>query len=317
MTQPINLLFDHDGGVDDLISLLMLLAMPHVNLHGIAVTPADCYLRPATSATLKILRLCGRADIPVSQGTLTGINHFPRLWRKDAYCLDALPMLNDTDDPLPSPVPQPAHQFLADKLRQADTPLTILITGPVSNLTAALNAEPDLANKVENVLWMGGAFNVNGNVEDYEHDGSAEWNVYWDPIAAHQLWQHDIPLLLFPLDITNNVPVNLPFLHQLARRRRFPLADLAGQCWAMTVGTIPNANYLYYMWDTLTTGYLGAPHLFTTTTQPTYVIPHAPSAGRTIISPDKGRPTQIAQTVALPQFYDYLLDLFSQHISQQ
>ena len=49
-------LLDHDGGVDDLLSLMMLLAMPHIDLIGVVVTPADCYLRPAVSATLKTLR---------------------------------------------------------------------------------------------------------------------------------------------------------------------------------------------------------------------------------------------------------------------
>ncbi len=87
-------LFDHDGGVDDLLSLMMLLAMPHINLAGVVVTPADCFLRPAVSATLKILRLFDRLDIEVSEGTLPGVNSFPRAWRTHAYAIDALPILN-------------------------------------------------------------------------------------------------------------------------------------------------------------------------------------------------------------------------------
>ena len=80
-------LFDHDGGVDDLISLMMLLAMPHLNLAGVVVTPADCFLRPAVSATQKILRFFGRSEIELSEGALHGVNPFPRAWRAQVYDL--------------------------------------------------------------------------------------------------------------------------------------------------------------------------------------------------------------------------------------
>ena len=245
-------LFDHDGGVDDLLSLMMLLAMPHLHLAGVVVTPADCFLRPAVSATQKILRFFGRSEIEISQGGLHGVNPFPRAWRAHAYAIDALPILNDSDAPLAPPVSEPGHQFLASKLRSAAGPITVLITGPVTNLAAALTAEPELATKIEEVVWMGGALKTPGNVRDYEHDGRAEWNAYWDPPATQRLWQSAAPITLFSLDVTNKVPVTMEFLHRLARQRRYPLSDLAGQCWALTVGTIPAYEYRYHMWDTLT-----------------------------------------------------------------
>ena len=89
---------------------------------------------------------------------------------------------------MPRSVAEPGHEFLARKLREASNPVTVLITGPVSNLAVALKAEPDLVSRIETVVWMGGALNVSGNVRDYEHDGSAEWNAYWDPPAVHSLW---------------------------------------------------------------------------------------------------------------------------------
>ena len=223
-------LFDHDGGVDDLLSLMMLLAMPHINLIGVVVTPADCFLRPAVSATLKTLRFLNRLDIEVSEGALHGVNPFPRAWRAHAYAIDALPILNQvplsndddgeeesdpnvnpsqvlqpskpdargqvfrkqiigeviaTIDPirgmsrpaevqqnieatldtvlshknailsraernrlaedalsevsrrwggeLPKLISEPGHKFITRKLREADTPVTVLLPGPVSN----------------------------------------------------------------------------------------------------------------------------------------------------------------------------------------
>ncbi len=303
-------LFDHDGGVDDLLSLMMLLAMPHIDLAGVVVTPADCFLRPAISATLKVLRLFGRSDIEVSEGALYGVNPFPRAWRAHIYAIDALPILNEPAAPLSSPASEPGHKFLASKLRAAAKPVTVLITGPVSNLAAALTEEPHLADKIEEVVWMGGALNVPGNVRDYEHDGSAEWNSYWDPPATYNLWQSQVPLTIFSLDVTNKVPVTMEFLHRLARQRRYPLSDLAGQCWAMTVGTIPADEYLYHMWDTLTTGYLGAPDCITFRQARTEAIPAGPSAGQIKEITAGGRLIRAADAVIVEDFLDYVLELF-------
>ncbi len=308
LPKPRTVLFDHDGGVDDLLSLMFLLAMPHIHLTGVVVTPADCFLGPATSASLKILRFFNRPEVEVSQGTLHGVNPFPRAWRVQPFVVDALPILNDNDAPLAAPVTEPGHEFIARKLRQATEPLTVLITGPVTNLAAALKQEPDLAAKIDEVVWMGGALQVEGNVRDYEHDGSAEWNAYWDPPATAALWQSAAPLTLFPLDATNHVPVTRHFLQRLARQRRYPLSDLAGQCWALTISTIPAYDYLYHMWDTLTTGYLGAPHFITFRPAYTEVVAAGPSAGR-IREVKGGRLVQTAATVEVEGFLDYVLAL--------
>jgi len=308
-------LFDHDGGVDDLLSLMMLLSMSHIDLAGVVVTPADCFLRPALSATLKVLRFFGRLDIAVSQGDLRGVNAFPRAWRAHAYAIDAFPILNEIKTGMPdlaaaNVVPEPGHEFLARKLRQATSPVTVLITGPISNLTAALESDPALEAKIKEVLWMGGALNVPGNVKDYEHDGSAEWNVYWDPPAAAGLWQTNVPITLFPLDATNHVDVTLDFLHQLAQQRRYPVSDLAGQCWALTVGVIPAYEYTYHMWDTLTTGYLGAPEYIGFRQVRCQVEADGPSAGRTRIVAEGGKIVQAAEKVDVEKFHQYTLKLF-------
>jgi len=308
--KPRTVLFDHDGGVDDLLALMMLLSMPHINLTGIVVTPADCFLRPALSATTKILRLFNRTDIQLSAGDLHGVNPFPQSWRVHAYAMDALPILNESTVPLPVPVDIPGHEFLTRKILAAPEPVTILVTGPISNLAATLAAEPELAANIEEVVWMGGALNTSGNVRDFEHDGSAEWNAYWDPPAVHSLWQGNVPITLFPLDATDQVRVTTEFLHRLARQRKFPASDLAGQCWALTVGVIPAYEYTYHMWDTLTTGYLGAPQFITFRQAQTEAIPDGPSAGCIQEVESGGRPVKVADTVAVEDFQNYVLELF-------
>jgi purine nucleosidase len=302
-------ILDHDGGLDDLLCVMMLLAMPHIDLRGIVVTPADCYLGTAVSATLKILRWAGRPDIEVARGRLHGVNAFPTEWRAVPYAVDALPILNDSDAPLGVAAAEPGDVFLARTLREATVPITVLVTGPISNLAAVLEAEPALASRIEEVVWMGGALEVTGNVRTHEHDGSAEWNAFWDPPAVARLWRTDVPLTLVPLDATNLVPVSMDFLQRLARQRRHALSDLAGQVWAMTVGRIPAYDYIYFMWDTLTAGYLGAPHLLTLREARTAVEVEAPSAGRIQPVASGGKLIRAATSVDVAGFHDYLLSL--------
>ncbi len=318
MTQPRprSVLFDHDGGVDDLISLTMLLAMPHIDLVGVVVPRGVCFLQPAVSATLKILRLFNRSEIPVSAGTLYGINPFPRSWRVHPYTIDALPILNESQAPLATPLAVAGHDFLAHTLHETASPLTVLITGPCSNLAKTLSDEPDLVSQIEEVIWMGGALDVPGNVRDYEHDGSAEWNVYWDPIAGQRLWQTEAPMTLFPLDATNQVPVTMELLHRLARQRRYPLSDFVGQCYATTVGSIPQAEYLYYMWDTLSTGYLGAPSLMQFRQLYTEVVPDGNSAGRIRAVTQGGKAIRAADAVDVAAFQEYFLELLKSPVHQ-
>jgi purine nucleosidase len=92
--KPVKVLFDHDGGVDDLIALLALLAEPKVDVVGITVLPADCIGEVAFNTTLKILQFTGQTNIPVGLSTLTGQHEFPMQYRVEPLVVDMLPMLN-------------------------------------------------------------------------------------------------------------------------------------------------------------------------------------------------------------------------------
>jgi inosine-uridine nucleoside N-ribohydrolase len=73
---------------------------------------------------------------------------------------------------------------------------------------------------------------------------------------------------------------------------------------------MPGYDYLYHMWDTLTTGYLGAPHCITFREVHSRVIPTGPSAGQTApVTDGGGRPVKVAHTVDVAQFLDYFLAL--------
>ena len=299
--------FDHDGSADDFLSLMLLLTMDTVELLGISITPADCYAEQALETTLKLLQLGRRPAIPVSVGQCHGVNAFPAEWRAKPRILNALPALINLDAAPAAVDGRPSAECLRDALAAAQQPATILLTGPCTNLVHALDLTPALAANIARVVWMGGAVDVGGNVRTYNHDGSAEWNVFWDPPAAQRLLAYQLPLTLIPLDVTNAVPVGRAFLQELARHAARPWANLAGQFWATTVDTIPTYEYTYFMWDVLATSFLAIPEAFQLETLELSVLPDGPSAGRTRRQPGSGQWVQVAMEVDRDAFYAYLL----------
>jgi purine nucleosidase len=302
MSKPL-VLFSHDGGVDDYLSIMLLMTYEDVDVVGISVTPADCYIEPAVSATRKILDLMGRSDVPVARSTSRGINPFPRQFRRASFCIDLFPILNEAGQIRAPLARSDGQHFMVETLRSASSPVTILETGPLTTIADALDIDPSIETKIERIVWMGGALNVPGNIDaviEGGQDNSAEWNVYWDPMAAHRVWATQIPIVMCPLDITNNFMITRDFVMRLARQRHYPVSDLAGLCYSLVM------NQVYYMWDVLTTGYIARPDLFTVKEWETEIIPTGVSQGRTKVVPG-GRKVLAMDTVDKEAFLDYVI----------
>ena len=296
-------LFDHDGAIDDFLATLLLMTMPNIEVLGIIVTPADCYINAALNVTRKLLDLMGCDPIPVAESTVRGINPFPALYRRDSLIIDNFPILNQENTIKTPLVSQTGQQFMVETLHRASEPVTLMVTGPLTTVATALDIDPTIENKIKEIVWMGGALNVAGNVEKEfapEHDGSAEWNAYWDAIAVQKVWQTNIPLIVCPLDITNKVPVTPEFIRRLAKQRQYQLSDLAGLCYALA---IPQD---YYCWDVLATSYLHRSDLFSLKSWPTEVITTGTSQGRIKVV-EKGRNILAMDTIDKDQFHDYIL----------
>lgn len=293
----------HDGGVDDYLSVILLMTMEHIRALGIVVTPADCYIEPAVSATRKILDLMQRPDVPVAESRARALNAFPRIWRRDSYRIDHFPLLNERDEIRTPLVAQDGEQFIVDTLRESQQPVTLLCTGPLTPLAMALDAAPDIERKIKHLVWMGGALNVHGNLADWHEsgvDGTMESNVYWDYLAAALIWDSSIPIILCPLDITNTVPCTSEFVRTLGKQRRYPVSDLAGLCYAMVM------HQAYFFWDVLATSYTGRPDLFELREWETEIITRGPSRGRTLVK-SGGRKIRALHRVDTEEFYAYLL----------
>ncbi|HEY9793677.1 MAG TPA: nucleoside hydrolase, partial [Candidatus Obscuribacterales bacterium] len=214
---PIPVIHDNDGHVDDLLSTILLWLAPEVELQAVTITNGDCYVQQAYEATLKMatfLDLEG-AEVGLSEDPM--VNDFPENWRRESYIINELPIFSDNalKKPHQTGRPRKTQSLIADVLSNSKSPVTIVATGPLTNIAPVFAERPELKEKVKEIVIMGGAIAVPGNVEQPNHDGSAEWNFYADPPAAKAIFDTGIPIRLIPLDVTNKVPITKEFLSKL------------------------------------------------------------------------------------------------------
>lgn len=300
---------DHDGSADDFLSLILLLMMPQYQVKAILITPADCFIENALETTLKILKKYNREDIPIGIGHCYGQNAFPSEWRAKPKILNALPDLINIDIESKIDNHKNAVDLIFETLMRTEGKTKVLITGPCTNLSHSLSKWPELKDRIDEVVWMAGAFKVRGNVVTYNHDNTAEWNVFWDPKAAERLLGFDLPLTFIPLDVTNEVPVTIDFLKSLANYGDRFWTRLACQFWATTLDTIPSYEYTYFMWDVLATSYLSIPEAFKVDRNvECHVESSGASAGKTSMKQNTQNFANIATQVDRDKFYDYLMN---------
>ncbi|EKX52187.1 hypothetical protein GUITHDRAFT_65378 [Guillardia theta CCMP2712] len=210
-----------DGGVDDLAALTMTVAAMmagSIEIVGVAVTGGNCFLDAGVQASRKILDLAGLdGKVQVSTCDAEGVNPFPRSWRSASYGICHIPRLLRDGRPRTELLQTPAHIHLAECCMKSNTPITVLETGPLTCMARALHAFPELAkpDRISQLVWMGGAIDVEGNVHREGTDGSAEWNVYWDPLSAKKVIDAGPKLRICPLDVCNQAPITTKFLVDL------------------------------------------------------------------------------------------------------
>ncbi|QWG33568.1 ABC transporter substrate-binding protein [Bacillus mycoides] len=301
--------FNHDGGVDDLISLFLLIQMENVELTGVSVIPADCYLEPAMSASRKIIDRFGKGNIEVAASNSRGKNPFPKDWRMHAFYVDALPILNESGKVVTPVAEKPAHHHLIETLLQTEEKTTLLFTGPLTDLARALYEAPVIEGKIERLVWMGGTFRTAGNVHEPEHDGTAEWNSFWDPEAVAHVWESKIEINLVTLESTNQVPLTIDIRERWAKERKYIGIDFLGQCYAMVPPLVHfSTNSTYYLWDVLTAAFVGNTNLAKSQTINSIVHTYGPSQGRTVATID-GRPVNVVYDVKRDVFFEYITKL--------
>jgi pyrimidine-specific ribonucleoside hydrolase len=192
-------LLDVDTGVDDALAILFAVAHPEIELIGITCVAGNTSLENVVANTLKVLDVAGAPDIPVAAGAVRPLIEPPR-----ASHVHGDDGLGDLGLPVSSRVPdaRSAVDFARDALLGSDRPVTIVALAPQTNLALLLRLYPEVAPKIERILFMGGSAS-GGNATPV-----AEFNVWHDPEAAAVVIDSGVPTFMYGLDVFNQVAVD-------------------------------------------------------------------------------------------------------------
>ncbi len=214
---PRPVVIDTDPGVDDALALCLALRSPELRVEAITTVAGNVPVEVATRNALRILDLVRPAPRPLlAQGASEPLKR-PLQTASEVHGDDGLggaTALREADgrprypDPPIGPDRTDAPELLAEMAERFAARLTIITLGPLTNLALALRSHGPLLRKVGQVVAMGGALRVPGNVTPV-----AEFNIWVDPEAAAEVLQAGLPLRLVGLDVTHQVrlaPEDLP-----------------------------------------------------------------------------------------------------------
>lgn len=216
-------ILDCDPGHDDAIALLLALGSPaEVELVGVTTVAGNQTLERTTANAIRVLDHVGRADVPVAAGAPRPLVRAPEL----ATSVHGETGLDGPELPPPSrePVAEHAIDWIAGVLGASQAPVTVVATGPLTNVALFLARYPELEHRLERIVLMGGAIGE-GNVTP-----AAESNMWWDPEAAARVFQSPVEKVMVGLDVTYRALMRDEHAERLAATGRAGrlVADLYG-----------------------------------------------------------------------------------------
>lgn len=193
------MILDLDTGIDDALALAYAIGIPEIDLIGIVASYGNVMIEDGARNTSSLLHMLGRSDIPVYNGAAHGL-------MEESYSLHEITKFIHGENGIGNinipEVKSESHKkdgvdFIIESVKKYGKELVIVPTGPLTNLALALRKAPEIKELIGNVVFMGGALTVPGNVTML-----AEANIYRDAEAADEVFTSGIPLTMVGLDVT-------------------------------------------------------------------------------------------------------------------
>lgn len=192
--KKIPVILDGDPGHDDAIAWLLAFARPELDIRGVVSVSGNVSLEKTTHNMLQIMTLLGVQDVPLAAGAerpLTGLPlSAPSVHGESGLDGPTLPR------PTVSLCGLTGIQLMAKLLAECEEPVTLVPTGPLTNIAGLLLAYPKLRDKIAQISLMGGGLR-NGN-----WTLAAEFNILADPEAAKIVFESGVPIIMAGLDVT-------------------------------------------------------------------------------------------------------------------
>ncbi|MEU4426323.1 nucleoside hydrolase [Actinoplanes sp. NPDC024001] len=200
--QPV--IVDCDPGHDDALALLLAAGDPRLRLLGVTTVAGNQTLDKTTRNALKILALAGATGIPVAAGSA-------RPLIGELTVASDIHGASGLDGPdLDVPVGEVADVHAVDLMRrlivEATEPVTLIATGPLTNVALLLRGHPEVVPRVRRVVFMGGS-TERGNTTPY-----GEFNIVTDPEAADIVLRSGLPTTMIGLNVTHQALATSPVI---------------------------------------------------------------------------------------------------------
>lgn len=195
----IPVILDVDPGHDDAVALMMACGaceISELDLLAVTTVAGNVELEKTTYNALRVLSLVGHTDVPVAAGADAPLARTLHT----AYDIHGESGLDGPEE-IPAPTfgadDRDAVQLIADTLRASPEPVTLIPTGPLTNIATFLRQYPELKQKIAHISLMGGSIGL-GNTTS-----AAEFNVYVDPEAAREVFESGLPITMCGLNVTH------------------------------------------------------------------------------------------------------------------
>ena len=252
------IIIDTDPGQDDAVAILLALACPdEIDVLGIVAVAGNVGLAQNAKNALKIVELAGRPEVPVFAGCARPLMR-PLITAEHVHGQSGL---DGPDLPEPTIALHDLHgvDFIIETLRrEPEKTVTLCALGPLTNLAMALVKAPDIAERIAEIVLMGGAYFEVGNITP-----AAEFNIYVDPEAAQAVLKCGAPITMMPLDVTHQM---LGTPDRVAAFRA--MGNASGAAVAAMLGFSERFDLKKYGWngapphDPCVTAYVLAPQIF-------------------------------------------------------
>ncbi len=191
--QKEKIILDCDPGHDDAVAIMLAAINPKIELLGITVVAGNQKLEKTVNNALKVCNHLN-LDVPVYSG-------MSRPMIREQLIADDIHGETGLDGPKFEELKIKAEDkhavnFIIDTLMNSDEKVTLVPTGPLTNIGMAIRFEPRIIEKINRIVLMGGSYQL-GNMTP-----AAEFNILADPDAAHIVFSSGVKIVMMGLDLT-------------------------------------------------------------------------------------------------------------------
>jgi inosine-uridine nucleoside N-ribohydrolase len=224
---PTPIILDVDPGHDDAVALMLACGAPEVEVRAVTTVAGNVPLPKTTRNALRVLSLIGREDVSVGAGAEAPLAR-PLHTAENIHGESGLDG-PEIAEPSLAPDERGAVQLMADVVEQSAEPVTLVPTGPLTNIATFLEEHPRLKERIGRIVLMGGSMGL-GNTTP-----AAEFNIYVDPEAARTVFESGLPITMVGLDVTHEAAAGSEEVRRLRALGR--VGEVAAELVTFFTGT--------------------------------------------------------------------------------